>query len=78
MHKNVISIKRSLKNISIIFHMILQKAHAHYYDEVTTLALRHNWIFDLSPLLLWATATTYDTYDVAQWSRIFILFLKLI
>ena len=26
--KNVISIKRSLKNISIIFHMILQKTHA--------------------------------------------------
>ena len=77
LHKNVISIKMSLKNISIIFHMILQKAQAHYYDEVT-LALRHNWIFDLSPLAfvscyyIRAPLHTYDTSDVAQWSRMFI------
>ena len=82
LHKNVISIKRSLKNISIIFHMILQKAQAHYIDEVT-LALRHNWSFDLSPLAfvsycysyyIRAPLHTYDTYDAAQWSRMFFCF----
>ena len=119
MHKNVINNKRSLKNISITFHMILQKARGHtsftsqlnfwsvppcfcelllllravgsggagphFLAKQLTLSLPEGQIMPTTllqaPLRIFrpcdgpATAT-YDTYDVAQWYKMFILFLN--